>query len=39
MANKPKYNVILRDKDLQRDTFRCGGPGGQNVNRENQENE
>lgn len=33
MANKPKYNVILRDKDLRRDTFRCGGPGGQHVNK------
>ncbi len=33
MAKKPKYNVILRDKDLRRDTFRSGGPGGQAQNK------
>jgi len=33
MAKKPKYNVILREKDLRRDTFRSGGPGGQNQNK------
>lgn len=32
MAKKPKYNVILRSKDLRRDTFRSGGPGGQHQN-------
>lgn len=32
MAKKPKYNIVLRDKDLRRDTFRSGGPGGQYQN-------
>lgn len=27
---KPRYEVILKPKDLRRDTFRSGGPGGQN---------
>lgn len=33
MKTKPRYEVVLRDKDLRRDTFRSGGPGGQNQNK------
>ncbi len=32
-AAKPKYRVILHDKDLKRETFRAGGPGGQHQNK------
>jgi peptide chain release factor 2 len=28
-----KYNVILHEKDLRRDTMRAGGPGGQHQNK------
>jgi peptide chain release factor 2 len=32
-AKAIKYNVILHEKDLRRDVFRSGGPGGQAQNK------
>lgn len=28
-----KYRVVIPDKHLKRQVFRCGGPGGQSVNK------
>lgn len=33
MKTKPRINVVVREKDLVRQVFRSGGPGGQNQNK------
>ncbi len=32
-ASTKRYHVVLRDRDLRRDVFRSGGPGGQAQNK------